>query len=97
MTYPSLRPPRLTEMYVPRVFGFKLHPTAMGRDPPVVAAPRACVAGPSVAVSGMDVTPQFDRPEEILGGAEIVTEKAAAETALKERRGKRREDDRDQI
>lgn len=28
MTYPNYRPPRATERYVPRVFGFKLHPSA---------------------------------------------------------------------
>ncbi|KAK9826745.1 hypothetical protein WJX81_004037 [Elliptochloris bilobata] len=34
MTYPSLRPPRPTETYVPRVFGFKLHESALARPPP---------------------------------------------------------------
>lgn len=28
MTYPMYRPPKAVETYVPRVFGFKLHPTA---------------------------------------------------------------------
>mmetsp|Transcript_4254 Transcript_4254/g.9261 ORF Transcript_4254/g.9261 Transcript_4254/m.9261 type:complete len:294 (+) Transcript_4254:298-1179(+) len=30
MTYPMYRPPKSVEHYVPRVFGFKLHPTAYG-------------------------------------------------------------------
>lgn len=30
MTYPTYRPPKNVEKYVPRVFGFKLHPTAYG-------------------------------------------------------------------
>lgn len=40
MTYPSLRPPRPTEAYVPRVFGFKLHESALARPPPDPAAQR---------------------------------------------------------
>ena len=28
LTYPSLRPPKATEKYTPRVFGFKIHPSA---------------------------------------------------------------------
>lgn len=31
LTYPAHRPQRSTSKYVPRVFGFKLHPTAYGR------------------------------------------------------------------
>lgn len=45
MTYPMHRPPKSTENYVPRVFGFKLHPSAYGnreqstaRDGPATAA-----------------------------------------------------------
>ena len=38
MTYPSLRPPRPTETYVPRVFGFKLHESAL-THPPADATP----------------------------------------------------------
>jgi len=30
MTYPMYRPPKSSDVYVPRVFGFKLHPTAYG-------------------------------------------------------------------
>ena len=30
MTYPTFRPPKSIEDYVPRVFGFKLHPSAYG-------------------------------------------------------------------
>ncbi len=30
MTYPMYRPPKATNAYVPKVFGFKLHPTAYG-------------------------------------------------------------------
>ncbi len=30
MTYPTYRPPKSVEEYVPRVFGFKLHPSAYG-------------------------------------------------------------------
>lgn len=30
MTYPSCRPPKASDLYVPRIFGFKLHPTAYG-------------------------------------------------------------------
>jgi len=30
MTYPSFRPPKSVEPYIPRVFGFKLHPSAYG-------------------------------------------------------------------
>ncbi len=33
MTYPLLRPPRPTVEYTPRVFGFKLHPTAFDQKP----------------------------------------------------------------
>jgi hypothetical protein len=40
MTYPSLRPPRPTETYVPRVFGFRLHESALERPPAEPAAPR---------------------------------------------------------
>ncbi len=29
MTYPSLRPARSTEAYTPRIFGFKLHVSAL--------------------------------------------------------------------
>jgi Casein kinase II regulatory subunit len=29
MTYPSLRPARSTESYTPRIFGFKLHASAL--------------------------------------------------------------------
>jgi Casein kinase II regulatory subunit len=29
MTYPSLRPARTTESYTPRIFGFKLHASAL--------------------------------------------------------------------
>jgi hypothetical protein len=33
MTYPMYRPPKSTDTYVPRVFGFKLHPSAyLNRD-----------------------------------------------------------------
>lgn len=31
MTYPTHRPPKSVEVYVPRVFGFKLHPSAYGK------------------------------------------------------------------
>jgi hypothetical protein len=37
MTYPSYRPPKSVEKYVPRVFGFKLHPAAFGNRE--IAAP----------------------------------------------------------
>jgi hypothetical protein len=30
MTFPAYRPPKSKESYVPRVFGFKMHPTAYG-------------------------------------------------------------------
>jgi len=30
MTYPMYRPPKSNEVYVPRMFGFKLHPSAYG-------------------------------------------------------------------
>ena len=30
MTYPMYRPPKAADTYVPRVFGFKLHPSAYG-------------------------------------------------------------------
>jgi Casein kinase II regulatory subunit len=32
MTYPSLRPARSTESYTPRIFGFKLHASALEAD-----------------------------------------------------------------
>ncbi len=33
LTYSSLRPPKPTVQYVPKVFGFKIHPTAYQRGP----------------------------------------------------------------
>lgn len=38
MTYPMYRPPKSLETYVPRVFGFKLHPSAYGNRYGVLAA-----------------------------------------------------------
>jgi hypothetical protein len=32
MTYPSLRPARSTEAYTPRIFGFRLHASALEGD-----------------------------------------------------------------
>ena len=43
MTYPSLRPPRATEAYTPRVFGFKLHASADSEAAEVPLQP-FCVA-----------------------------------------------------
>lgn len=34
MTYPELKPRAVAEPYVPKVFGFRLHHTALGRPPP---------------------------------------------------------------
>jgi casein kinase II subunit beta len=39
MTYPTYRPPKSNEKYVPRVFGFKLHPSGYGNRE--VAPPRS--------------------------------------------------------
>jgi casein kinase II subunit beta len=33
LTYPSYRPPKSSPDYVPRIFGFRVHPTAYGEDP----------------------------------------------------------------
>eukprot|EP00798_Chlamydomonas_sp_ICE-L_P022130 gene22130-29192_t len=39
MTYPMYRPPKCTDSYVPRVFGFKLHPSAyVNREQPAQRA-----------------------------------------------------------
>lgn len=32
LTYPTLRPPRANEGYTPRIFGFKIHPSAYNRE-----------------------------------------------------------------
>lgn len=44
MTYPTLRPGKPTESYVPRVFGFKLHANAVAREPQQPAAATASAA-----------------------------------------------------
>ena len=54
MTYPSLRPPRAADAYVPRVFGFKLHPSALGREPSGAAGASsgaAALGDPSAAAA----------------------------------------------
>mmetsp|Transcript_20222 Transcript_20222/g.56354 ORF Transcript_20222/g.56354 Transcript_20222/m.56354 type:complete len:273 (+) Transcript_20222:208-1026(+) len=38
MTYPMYRPPKSSDVYVPRVFGFKMHPSAYGNRE--IAPPR---------------------------------------------------------
>lgn len=39
MTYPHLKPSAPPEPYVPKVFGFRLHHTALGRPPPNGSSP----------------------------------------------------------
>jgi casein kinase II subunit beta len=50
MTYPTYRPPKSNEKYVPRVFGFKLHPSAYGNRE--VAPPRNQRRGAAAAAAG---------------------------------------------
>lgn len=53
MTYPMYRPPKAVNTYVPRVFGFKLHPTAYGnRDQgPSRSASRALASAGTTAAA----------------------------------------------
>ena len=88
MTYPSLRPPQVTDPYVPRVFGFKLHPTALGREQQAAAA----AAGPSnsgaagTANAAGENSQQRDHTPQAAG--------APSAAPASDRRGKRREDER---
>ena len=87
MTYPSLRPPPASDSYVPRVFGFKLHPSALGREPVDAAGPSdGGIAGPSAAAAqGNNNAPR--------GAAGASTSAPAGGVAATgDRRGKRRED-----
>lgn len=84
MTYPALRPPRPTETYVPRVFGFKLHASAMERETPA-AGPSSSAAGPSKPAGGADNQPRKNHGADAAGTAAVV--------AASDRRGKRREDE----
>ena len=95
MTYPSLRPPRPTETYIPRVFGFKLHPTAIGCDLPAAVASKGSGAGPST-LTPMDAYALSLECHRDVQLTKNEAEAASGDMALKERRGKRREDERDE-
>ena len=88
MTYPSLRPPPAADSYVPRVFGFKLHPSALGREPAGAAGASSsgAAAGPSAAAAPANNAQR---------GAGASTS-APPGGAGGDRRGKRREDERQQ-
>jgi len=45
MTYPSLRPPRPTDAYTPRIFGFRLHASAMAEEGDGAAGQPAAAGG----------------------------------------------------
>ncbi len=49
MSYPMYRPPKSSDVYVPRVFGFKLHPSAYGERCAQCALPAHHYSSPSVA------------------------------------------------
>ena len=75
MTYPSLRPPRPTETYVPRVFGFKLHESAL-THPPADATPAqrqngAPCAYPRAGVSVPGCVLRCLHPYQLLAGASL--------------------------
>lgn len=46
MTYPMYRPPKTADQYVPRIFGFKLHPTAYGNRETAPARNQNRIAAP---------------------------------------------------
>ncbi|PNW88152.1 hypothetical protein CHLRE_01g016556v5 [Chlamydomonas reinhardtii] len=61
MTYPMYRPPKSNDVYVPRIFGFKLHPSAYGNREPaparnsqrrIASAPRGEGAAAAAAAGG---------------------------------------------
>lgn len=56
MTYPSIRPQRPPEQYVPRVFGFKLHSSALA----ITEGQPASAHTNSVAVSAHVLTGSTD-------------------------------------
>ncbi len=91
MTYPSLRPPPAADSYVPRVFGFKLHPSALGREPAGVAGASssgAAAAGPSAAAALANNAQR--------GAGASTSAPAGGAGVGGDRRGKRREDERQQ-
>lgn len=55
MTYPSLRPARSTDSYTPRIFGFKLHVSALEGE---AAAPEAVGSQHGVGAGRVHSVPQ---------------------------------------
>ena len=53
MTYPSMRPAKQQEVYVPRVFGFKLHATNVAAQPAAIAAAAAAAGNSSTHATGV--------------------------------------------
>ena len=90
MTYPSLRPPPATDTYVPRVFGFKLHPSALGREPAGAGA-----ASSSGAAAGPSAVPAAAANSQRTAGPST-SAAAGPSGAGGDRRGKRREEERGQ-
>ncbi len=90
MTYPSLRPPPAADSYVPRVFGFKLHPSAFGREPAGAAGASSsgAAAGPSAAAA------PANNSQRVAGAS--TSAPAGGAGVGGDRRGKRREDERQQ-
>ena len=91
MTYPSLRPPPAADSYVPRVFGFKLHPSALGREPAGAAGASSsgAAAGPSAAAAPASNAQRG-------AGASTSAPPGGAAAAGGDRRSKRRDDERQQ-
>jgi len=61
MTFPAYRPPKSREAYVPRIFGFKLHPTAYGND----AARNTLLPPPPPEDEPNAAAPADDAPQEL--------------------------------
>jgi len=56
MTYPSYRPPKNSRQYVPRVFGFKLHPSAYGNRETHTAGGSGARPGTAPGAAEVDAT-----------------------------------------
>ena len=52
MTYPSIRPAKQQELYVPRVFGFKLHASNVAAQPAAISAAAVAAGSHSAHAAG---------------------------------------------
>ena len=58
MTYPSMKPAKQQEVYVPRVFGFKLHASNVAAQPAAIAAAAAASSAMQTSGSARHATSQ---------------------------------------